>query len=454
MSYFNQHIQSPLGCVDVARKLPINLNMKNNTPPRDERIATAVAQVVDGPSEEKVKGISALGSLLGRPDLIRNACLSKSARMRAAGALALGNFGEHTDRLTLEQLASDENSYVRTAACQGLGVGGFSKSYLLLTAIVEDEQEGNAVRGNALIAAARLIAAQLIAAQARAIPPQALAQSEQSKHQHQQLEKQESQVLQLAQGLCDVQVLRYEGYVRTLGALGSRAAMVRLEDLAETALQTGLQNPKDACHLLNALGRKPLTERGQAIMTQALDSLPGGRTEAARSLAQWPSELARHALERVLSDKNPQLARFAIMALCSLGITPSLEAIKPLLKFDDANALDVIINLRGPDSFDFCHEIAANGKPGQRVAALKKLMALSPDKALEAFKVFAGDANPQVRYAALQLLITCSGDALLWRSKAKEDAAPWVAELATDCESNEADHEERLDAPLEAPPSA
>ena len=429
--------------------------MKNNTLSRDERIATAVAQVVDGPSEEKVKGISALGSLLGRPDLIRSACLSRSARMRAAGALALGNFGEHTDRLTLEQLASDENSYVRTAACQGLGVGGFSKSYLLLTAIAEDEQEGSAVRGNALIAAARLIAAQ-----AQAIPPQALAQSAQSaqsEHQHQQLKEQEHQVLQLAQVLCDVQVLRYEGYVRTLGALGSRAAMVRLEDLAEAALQTGLQNPKDACHLLNALGRKPLTERGQAIMTQALDCLPGGRTEAARSLAQWPSELARHALERVLSDKNPQLARFAIMALCSLGITPSLEAIKPLLKFDDANALDVIFNLRGPDSFDFCHEIAANGKPGQRVAALKKLMALSPDNALEAFKVLAGDANPQVRYAALQLLINCSGDALLWRSKAREDAAPWVAELATDCEANEADeadHEERFDVSLEAPPSA
>ena len=390
------------------------LNSESNThiPTRDERIAAAVALVVDGFIENKVKGIVMLGSMRARADLMKQACISWSPKMRAAGALSLGRLGERTDRLTLEQVSSDENHYVRSAACQGLGLGTFSSSYLLLIDIAQDDEENNVVRTNALIAAARIIFA-------HAQSPELLAMPTSSN----------LRVIQIAESLYGNQVLRFEAYTRTLGALGCQAATNKLEALANIALQTGLQDPRDAYHLLDAIARRPLTAQGQAIMALSLDRLPGGRTEAIRALIKQPTELARNGLERSLINANPERVRLAIGALCALGIEESMSAIKPLLFHDDANSLVVLNALEGACSFDICREIAYNGLSGQRVAAIKKLWYLDAAKATAVIAELSMDSNGQVRYAALDLLIRNSAQPNVWRTKAKEDLAPWVAKL-------------------------
>lgn len=386
--------------------------MKNQIPTREERIEVAVTQVIEGIGEEKVKGIETLGSMKARPDLVKQACVSRLPKMRSAGALALGRFGERTDRLTLEQLTSDENPHVRTAACQGLGLGNFAPSYLLLIAIAEDGTEHNLVRTNAIIAAARIVCADAQSSGPTAVPTSS-----------------DLRVMQIAQSLYADQVMRFEAYTRALGALGCLASTEKLEAMANLALQTGLQDPRDAFHLLEALCRKPLTVQGQAIMALALDGLPGGRMQAIKALIQQPTELARKGLERSLFNANPERVRLAIYALCALGIQGSMDAIKPLFMLDDANSLALINGLEGSDSFDFCLEIAFNGLSGQRVAAIKKLWYLNATKAPAAIERLAIDSNAQVRYTALDLLIKHSAQPSAWRSQARDDLVPWVAKL-------------------------
>lgn len=386
--------------------------MNLQEPTRAQRIAGAVAQIEAGSMQEKTKAVALLGDLVAREDMVRAACWSKSARLRAAGALALGKFCIRTDRLRLEQLAGDPNSFVRSAACQGLGLGNFMDSHGLLIAIAEDARENHAVRCNALIAAARLVGGQ-----------------DEAHAPDSAKDRSQREVLALAKALSAQRVLRFDGYARALGSLCCQGAGEVLEDLADAALLKGLPDPKDASLLLSALGRRPLTARGARIMAQALDSLPGGRTEAARALGQWPSELARDALERMLGDVNQRLVALSAAALCALGLGPSRALVQRRLDIDDTTAATIIRNLHGPESFEVFQRIALKGKTGLRGLALKRMHGLQTHQvqALQVATSLVSDNNPQVRYSALELLIKFSGQPLAWQAAARADRTPWVA---------------------------
>ncbi len=377
---------------------------------REAKIEAAIQLVVEGSTvDERVLGITRLGTLKARVDLIRNAAWSKSGRMRAAGAAALGRFADPHDLDRLEQLTSDLNGYVRTGACQGLGFGQFVAAVPLLFDILQDPNEVVEVRANAVIAVARALAG--VSEEPRFLGDTA-------------------DLLSQAEELHAQGVLRLSDYCRALGSLGSEKSRIILEDLTQEALLSGLTNTRDAYHMLNALKRQPLSERGLELVVLALDGLPGGRTEAARALSRWPTERARAGLERLLRDPSEQLVGAAVNALCAIGLTPSLPALAPVFANDNSTASHAIGQLIGSDGAEFAEQLLRSGCAGLRHHALHRMVALDPKRGMAVAEAYVTDPNARVRAAAYRCLIAGADEPLRWRKLAKNDPVAWVASEA------------------------
>lgn len=377
---------------------------------RQARIAAAMRLVAEGSTiDEKMMGIVRLGALQAEVETVRSAAHSKVPHMRSAGAEALGRFGLKEDEPLLERLTSDPNSHVRNAACKGLGYGQYADSLGLLMDIAQDEGERREVRTSAIIAAARVVAS-WDAGAART--------------------RDEAVVLAAGQHLYREGVSRFSDYCRMLGALPCERSRQMLELLAQHAIDSGLPNPRDAWHLINALRRTPLSERGVSLVVKSLDALPGARTEAALALVDHPVEEARAPLERLLSDPSARLVAACVGALSAIGLQPSTAALGRVFERDNETALQAIQYLHGHDGVDIAEQIIARGPAGLRPAALENLARLDIDRGLERAEALAADANARVREAALKLLIRHGDDRENWIQTAARDPVAWVARIA------------------------
>gem|GEM_PF-6489267 len=368
---------------------------------RAAKIAAAVGLVEEGPhGDERALGILRLGQLQARHDLVRSACWSKSVKVCAAGAEAIGCFADENDRERLEELTAAADHRVRVGACRGLGIAGFLDSIELLGDIAHDDSESADVRRAAVIALSRCAAGASEEVQIEVI----------------------DQVAALhASGAFDLRCV-----AQAYGTIGHAAARDLLSEEIRRAIAHGCDEPT-ARALLKGLARHELDEPQVLLCVQALDALPGGRTVAASILADHPTELARPALERQLADPSSALAAACVGALCELGLSASLDKVEAIFTVDSPAAVAALGKLQGDAGAALAERIAVGGHVGLRPAALRSLSRIDEQQGVILSERLVGDPNANVRLVAFEVLCAAPDRASRWRPVWAADPVPWVS---------------------------
>lgn len=378
-------------------------------PEHAAKVQSAIALLEDGPGiDDRALGVSRLGQLRERRELVESAARSKSPKLRAAAAVALGNFPHRpTGPDLLRSLAADEAPQVRGSAAVGIGHAGRTDLLDLLLDIASDPAERPVVASKALIAAARVADT----AERRREVLAALLEAEKSG------------------------AIRDDSLFVCLGVLDLPEVTEELELRVGALMSTGNVPEPTARSAVMALGRKAeLSTRGRELVVAALDALPGARGVAARILVTHPDERARGSLERLLTDPSPRLAASVVKALGAIGLAPSLEALEVVLARDDSTGERLASGLASvPESAELLVRTARVG-PFHRAAAISALAQADPTLARSVSLELLEDPNPKVRVAAWQTAVrTAENEAELLRlsDRLAEEPVEWVRVAVT-----------------------
>lgn len=327
-------------------------SVRTGSPGYWECVKIALWRATQGRTDhEKALGIERLGHLRAHVEVVRAAACAKSAQLRSVAALALGRFGLPQDQPLLERLTDDANNFVRTGACQGLGLGGYASSLELLMGIVQNAGEMREVRTRAVVAAARVV---------RGLPDAA------------RREQMEEQVLQVVAALHRQGIVRFAEHCMTLGALASPRAAQRLQELADEAFARGLLEPRDERRLIDALGCIPLSEQMVHSLIGALGKLTGGRARAVQLLAQHPREDARATLEALLAERDPKLVGACLLALHAIGLPASLPELARALQCNLVTAAQALCRLQGERGLEVLEYLGQQGPEALRPLAMQR----------------------------------------------------------------------------------
>lgn len=355
--------------------------------PDRERVEAAVRLVEEGPgAEQRAQGITRLGQLGARYDLVERSARSKSTRIRAAAALALGGFPDQVSRRLLSTLLADEVSHVRSGAAAATGRVGMHELLSVLIGRLEDAGENIYVKGSALVAAARLA------------------------RTDEEIERVAAYV-EIDEG-----PLTYrDSSIAALGILGDADSIDALREALDEMLDGASQVPERlAAQLVRAIGRHFDPVRDGARFARAAVSLVGARSEAARVLVAHPIEIARPALEQALAESNPKLAGAAVDALCALGIGPSLDAVRrAVLHTRSSKPLTLIKGLQHtPAAAPLLVELTREASGAIRAVALGALHSADPEAALTLAQEYVSSTDIRLRDQARRLLSGRTPDAV------------------------------------------
>ena len=364
---------------------------------RRDRVAAAVALADGGMSiDERALGIARLGHLRACRYLVHRASHSTSPRLRAAAAVSLGAFGEPADEERLTQLTDDWNAQVRSSACRGLGIGGFTEATKLLLDIASDGDEPSEVRTDALLAAARCTSGDIA-----------------------------GHVVEVAGRLAAASVISSSAYATVLGVVEHPSTRDDLDDLFELVMDEG-GDAATARTVITSMSYKQVSPRGEALLVRALETLPGARQRVCSILVHHPVEPARPVLERLLEDPNDRVVAAALQALFALGLDASRNRLAVLLSRDGWTAHTILGALQGPEGISLAEHVTRRGPSGLRTAAFSVVAELDPARALVLAADLVNDFDPTVRLAAFDALLS-GDDAARWRARAIADPVSWVA---------------------------
>jgi HEAT repeat protein len=192
-----------------------------------------------------------------------------------------------------------------------------------------------------------------------------------------------------------------------------------LEAIVEVLLEAMRQPRPDlpfANTLIQAIGASGDPETVGPLLVRLLQEAVGCRTVAARALRPLNYEPARPALERALTDRNPNLRLAALQTLEALGAGPSLPAIRALLQEPDLNervqraACETLARLGDQEALPFLREMVSSPNPFLRPRAVEGLALIDLAGHRSLFLELLADNNIAVRAAAVEALIPFVND--------------------------------------------
>jgi HEAT repeat protein len=356
--------------------------MTEADPYRNEEIQEALRQIQSENPRERSAAAERLGRLGIGVEHLQVATSDRNGYVRAAAAAALGHFPSEEVALYVGDLLFDPNPYVRSAAVRTLGQIGADEYAGPISDMLEDDNPH--IRSEALRALGNLRAPEAADA--------------------------------LIEALRDP-----NRKIRVDAARGLRrlADTSTLEAIVEVLLEAMRQPRPDlpfANTLIQAIGASGDPETVGPLLVRLLQEAVGCRTVAARALRPLNYEPARPALERALTDRNPNLRLAALQTLEALGAGPSLPAIRALLQEPDLNervqraACETLARLGDQEALPFLREMVSSPNPFLRPRAVEGLALIDLAGHRSLFLELLADNNIAVRAAAVEALIPFVND--------------------------------------------
>lgn len=343
---------------------------------REQEIQEAIELSRSENPRERSAAVERLGKFGAGLKQLQMATTDRNGYVRAAAAAALGRFPAEEVSLYVGDLLFDPNPYVRSAAVRTLGEVGAAEYAGEIADLATDDNPH--IRAEVLRALSNLGA------------PEAMSS--------------------LVESLKDPnRKLRLDA-ARGLRRLTDPAAL----DAIEAVLMEALQQPRPDLPFINtliqAVGTSGTADEVGPLLVRLLQEAVGCRTVAARVLRPLHYEAARPALERALTDRNPNLQQAALQTLEALGAEPSLPAIRALLREPETHervqraACQVLAQLGDREALPYLREMAFSANPFLRPRAIEGIGMLDALGSRGLLLGLLADNNVAVRTAAVEAL--------------------------------------------------
>ncbi len=318
--------------------------------------------------------VTRLGEMRSGLEALQGATVDRNGYVRAAAAEALAQFASEDVALYLGDLLFDENPFVRSAAVRSLGRVGAMEYAASVADLLEDTNPH--IRAAALRALTDLRAPEAT---------QVLVEGLRDPHRKLRIDA--------ARGL------------RQIAAPETRGPM-------EEVLLEALEQPRGDLPFLNtliqAIALCGTTEEVGPLLLRLLQEAVGCRTVAARALRPQCYEPARGALERSLTDRNPNLRLASLQALDELGADSSLATIRVLLEDEDPRvqraACQTLVRAGDREVISLLREMVFSPNPFLRPRAVEGIAELDPEGSRTLLLELLRDNNIAVRAAAIEAL--------------------------------------------------